>query len=765
MAENQNTITTVFKADISNFSKSTQDLNRYISTVNSEFKNAVAGLDRWDKTQTGLQAKITQLNKILEAEKGKLDNLESAYADMVAAGKENTAEAQKLAIAIQNQSAKVKTTEKDIGKYSTSLAELKAAGVETRDELDKINDELANNAKEAENASGKFGGFVKGLAGIGAAAVGVVGSFVALAESTREYRNEMAKLDTAFQTTGHSAEAAEKTYEELYGVLGDSGRATEAAQQLAQFSKNEEDLAKNTRILTGVLGTYGDSIPTEGLAEGMAATAAMGEVQGVLADALEWQGVNLEEYNAKLAEMATEEERAAYIQETLTGLYGEAADAYAENNKQIIEANKAQADLTDATAELGAAAEPLNTILKGLGATLITGLLPYIKDLASALQTLFSGDIAGGAEQIGGVFDNLLSKFGELATGLVSKVGELLPQILPKLAEMLSGIVQNLVGFLPTLIQAASTLFLGIVQAIPPTLVALLSELPKIADSILNALSSALPLILSAAQKAFMAIVQALPSVLSALVSALPKILQSIIDFLVTSGPKLLKQALSFFMEIVKAIPSIVSSLASNLPKIVTSVVSTLASNAPRILSAAVSMLGEIVKAIPQIASQLASNAPKIITSIVKALAGGYKALFNIGKDMLKGLWEGMKSLGGWIWDKISGFFNKTIVGGIKKLLGIASPSKVFAEMGEYSAEGYIGGFAKTMQGANKTLSRVNYAGAVGITGQSAAGTSVQNIGGNTYNVYQTFSSAQPTHYEMHRAKVEILNAMKLSEA
>lgn len=765
MAENQNTITTVFKADISNFSKSTQDLNRYISTVNSEFKNAVAGLDRWDKTQTGLQAKITQLNKILEAEEKKLGNLESAYDDMVAAGKENTAEAQKLAIAINNQRAKVAATEKDIGKYTDSLQELQDAGVETRDELDALNKKVEENGKAAEETSGKFGGFVKGLAGIGAAAVGVVGSFVALAESTREYRNEMAKLDTAFQTTGHSAAAAENTYKELYGVLGDEGRATEAAQQLAQLSKNEEDLAANTRILTGVLGTYGDSIPTEGLAEGMAATAAMGEVQGVLADALEWQGVNLEEYNAKLATMATEEERAAYIQETLTGLYGEAADAYAENNAAIIEANKAQAELTDATAELGAVAEPLNTIFKGLAATLITGLLPYIKDLASAMQTLFSGDIAGGAEQIGGVFDNLLSKVGELATGIISKVGELLPQILPKIAEMLSGIVQNLVGFLPTLIQAASTLFLGIVQAIGPTLVSLLAELPKLTDSVLSALSSALPLILSAAQKAFMAIVQALPSVLSALVSALPKILTSVINFLVESGPKLLKQAIAFLMEIVKAIPSIVSSLASNLPKIVTSITSTLASNAPRILSAAVSMLGEIVKAIPKIGSQLVSNAPQIISSIVKGLAGGYKALFNIGKDMLKGLWEGMASLGDWIWKKISGFFNKTLVGGIKKLLGIASPSKVFAEMGEYSAVGYLGGFADTMKGANKTLARVNYAGAVGVAGSGNAQPAVQNIGGNTYNVYQTFNGLQPTQYELHRAKIETLNAMKLSGA
>ena len=114
--------------------------------------------------------------------------------------------------------------------------------------------------------------------------------------------------------------------------------------------------------------------------------------------------------------------------------------------------------------------------------------------------------------------------------------------------------------------------------------------------------------------------------------------------------------------------------------------------------------------------------------------------------------------------DKSLNIFNKTIVGGIKKLLGIASPSKVFAEMGKFSAEGYVGGFEKTMQSANRTLSRVNYAGAVGIAGQNSA-PSVQNIGGNTYNFNQTFSSAQPTHYELHRAKVEILNAMKLSEA
>lgn len=764
MPENENVITTVFKADISNFSKSTQDLNRYISTVNSEFKAAVAGLDDWSKSQDGLTAKITQLNKTLEAEEKKLEGLESAYDDLVAAGKENTAEAQKLAIAINNQRAKVAQTEKDVGKYTDKLNQLQSEASEASEEVEELAEDIADSGKEAETAGGKFGGFAKGLAGIGAAAVGVVGSFVALAESTREYRNEMAKLDTAFATSEHSAAAAEKTYKDLYGVLGDEGRATEAAQQLAQFSKTEEDLAKNTRILTGVMGVYGDSIPTEGLAEGMAATAAMGSVQGVLADALEWQGVNLDEYNAQLAEMTTEEERAAFIQETLTGLYGEAADAYAENNKEIIAANKAQADLTDATAELGAVAEPLNTIFKSIGATLINGLLPYIKDLAGALQTLFAGDITGGAEQIGGVFENILSKVGELGSGIVSKVGELLPQILPLLVTMLSNITQSIVGFIPQLTQAAATLFLGIVQAIPPTIVALLGELPKILDSVLAALSDALPVILSAAQQAFMAIVEALPSVLSALVAALPKILQSLIDFLVSSAPTLLSQAINFLMQIVRSIPSIVSSLASNLPKIITSITSTLASNAPRILSAAVSMLGNIIKAIPQIAIELVSNMPQIISSIVSGLASGASAMFDVGADMLRGLWDGMASLGDWIWKKIKGFFNNTLVGGIKKLLGISSPSKAFAELGEYSAEGYLVGFTDVMKSANTTLSRVNYAGAVGIGG-NVAGSPVNNYGGNTYNVYNTFEKMETTRYALHRAKVETLNALKLSEA
>ena len=63
MAEdNAKEITTVFKADISQFTQSTQQLNRYVATVNAEFKNATASMDRWNDNADGLTAKIRQFN-------------------------------------------------------------------------------------------------------------------------------------------------------------------------------------------------------------------------------------------------------------------------------------------------------------------------------------------------------------------------------------------------------------------------------------------------------------------------------------------------------------------------------------------------------------------------------------------------------------------------------------------------------------------------------------------------------------------------------
>lgn len=365
MPEEQKVYTTVFRADISNFSASTQQLNRYVAQVNSEFKNATASMGRWNDNADGLRAKIDQLNKLYDAESRKLKMLEASYADVVKTQGANSKAAQKLATEINNQSAKVKETKKNIDYYTDSLKELDDAGAKTVDELENINKKLEEQKQAARDlGSGILKGAAVGITGIGAACIGALAAVSNLVEETKELRTQMGMLETTFTQQGLSVEAAEKTYGDLFSVLGESDQATEAAQHLAQMAQSEKELEQMTNTLTGVYATFGNSLPVEGLAEAMNHTAKLGEVQGPLADALEWSGVNVDTFNEELANLNTEEERAAHINETLNGLYGETATKYKEVNAEVIAANDAQNQYNQAMAGLAEKAQPAITSFK-----------------------------------------------------------------------------------------------------------------------------------------------------------------------------------------------------------------------------------------------------------------------------------------------------------------------------------------------------------------------------------------------------------------
>ena len=253
-------------------------------------------------------------------------------------------------------------------------------------EANQAIDETTRKAKDAEqeqsNAFSKIGGAaVAGAKVIAGAGVALGGAWIAAIEGTREYRTSMGQLETAFAQQNLSAGAAKQTYSELNAVLGDSGQATEAAQQLAQLADSEAELNNWTNILTGVYATFGEALPVEGLAEAANHTAKVGEVQGSLADALEWSGISVDSFNDKLAKCSTEQERQKLITETMNGLYGEAATKYKEVNKDVLAAEKAQAKLTDAFSKVGAVGEPIMTAIKNAVANMVLAAAPKIQNL------------------------------------------------------------------------------------------------------------------------------------------------------------------------------------------------------------------------------------------------------------------------------------------------------------------------------------------------------------------------------------------------
>lgn len=257
--------------------------------------------------------------------------------------------------------------------------------------LDDTATAAEQSSEETQSAFSKIGGVAANIAkGIGAVGAILGGAWIAAIESTREYREEMGKLDTAFQTAGHSSEAAKQTYSDLNAVLGDSGQAVEASQHLAKLTDNEKDLQTWTEICTGVYATFGESLPIEGLAEAANHTAKNGEVQGSLADALEWSGISIESFNDKLAACTTEQERQDLIMNTLNKTYQAASTQYQETNADIIESRKAQERLTDAYAELGRVGEPIMTAVKNAVASMVEAAVPLVESFIAKVKDLIT---------------------------------------------------------------------------------------------------------------------------------------------------------------------------------------------------------------------------------------------------------------------------------------------------------------------------------------------------------------------------------------
>lgn len=268
-----------------------------------------------------------------------------------------------------------------------------------------------------------LGSATKSFVKWGAASAGAVtAAFLAMDSATEDYRIAQGKLNTAYEAAGYSAETAATAYNEFYQILGDTDTATEASQLLSKLVQNEQDVTKWTRVAAGVSGTFGDSLPIEGLIEATNETAKVGKVTGVLADALNWVGISEDKMNERLERTSSEAERNRILLETLTGSYDDAADAFYRNNEQLVQARKNQAALSAMTAKLGnASAIAKNSLMRLFGVqedgSIRAGsALAWLNDCAESVLAKFQEWSQDGTmDALAQKLDQGLARAGEMA--------------------------------------------------------------------------------------------------------------------------------------------------------------------------------------------------------------------------------------------------------------------------------------------------------------------------------------------------------------
>ena len=752
------------------FKKALADINQSFKVLGSEMKVVQSQFDKNDDSVEALTARNQVLGKEIDAQKKKIETLRKALENASTSFGENDRRTQQWQIQLNNAQAALNNMERELDQNQRAIDSM---GDEMRDaaqQTDKFGDEIDDAADKTDKASGKLekvGSVLKGLAvtagaavaAAGAALAGLTKSFLDLAESTREYREDQAKLDAAFTTAGFTAEQAGEAYTGFYAILGEEDRSVEAVNHLAKLCSTEEELAQWTDIAAGVWATFGDSLPIEGLTEAANETAKTGTITGQLADALNWAGVNEEAFQSALDGCSSEQERAALITDTLNGLYQEAAENYKTLNGDVMEAQRAQALLTDAYAQLGAIAEPIMTTLKTMAADVLTAMIPFVSLMGEGLQGVLNGTAGAAetfAEGISGLVSVLMEKLstivpviGEailaslpvlleagvniiatIVTGIVNALPQLaaaalsivlqlvtsltelapqllqaamqvvatlasgiasaLPQLVPTIVQMVVQICQTLIANLPLILDAALQLVTGLAQGILNALPVLIAALPEIINGIVTFLLNSIPQIIETGIQLLTSLVAALPEIITAIVAAIPQIIEGIITAVLNSIPQIIQAGIDLLVSLIQALPQIITTIVAAIPQIITGIVNALINSIPQIIQAGVELLVSLIANLPTIIVEIVKAVPQIITGIVSALGQGVSQIAEVGANLVRGLWQGIQSLAGWIWDKVSGWISG-IWDGICSFFGINSPSKEMAWVGEMLVEGLAG--------------------------------------------------------------------------
>lgn len=675
-------VTTSLNVDITQFKSALTDANRYIRMANSEFENATAGLEKWSDSTDGLKAKITQLNKTLEGQETAAAALRLEYNRVVEEQGANSKGAQELAIKLNKQEAACKKTAAQINRYKGDLDAMEAAAADAGDESKEMADnveeaadatkEAAANAKDAERQTGGMadafdkaataaGTLAKGMAkiagkaivtsikGIAAASAGLVTAFLATGEASKEHITEMAKLDAAYKGAGHSADAATKTYSELYSVIGETDQAVEAAQQIALLAKSEEDAARWAEQGAGVIGKFGDALQPETFYEAANETFSLNEATGAYVQMIEQCGLSVDEFNKGLQACSSAEEKQAYMLAYTEQALGTAGAAYREANAAVIENNKANAAMQDSLAGVGEAALPVMSTLKLMGASLLNELMPNITTFGASFKEALNGSKTAAADMgksVGSMLQTLVQKFVAALPSIVAVGASIITSLVqglvtatPALAEGVTQIVQYFINAAPQLLAAGASMISALVGAIRQNLPQLLksggemlyqlidgivSNLPAMAQGALDAIGSFvngiqtnLPVVLSKGSELLGKLGEGIRNGLPGLVSQALDIVMNFATTLYDNAPKLIETGFNLLSDLVGGIMDALPTLIAKGPEIISKFANIINDNFPTILKKGVELIGQIVMGILKAIPTLVKNIPKIITAIV----------------------------------------------------------------------------------------------------------------------------------------------------
>ena len=697
-----------------------------------DFKNKLSSAEKYLDSSKKAMEEFTKQNKNVLALAQTTDKLKSKIAEFAdksdnvkkisAAFKDVQDAARKISdklTPVKNALEKVKTGTNSV-KGAFELAAKKAAAIKEKLQpainvcknvakaAAKITFKTAETGAKAVTTSVKAA--AKALTAYTTAATGLATATFASIESTREYRNDLAKLEQGAKTSGNSFSEMKKELVNLTALTGESDSSIEALSNLMSAGFSDTQIKSAVESLSGAVIKFPDTLKIESLADSLQETIATGAGTGQFAELIERSGASLDDFNNGLANCSGEAERQQYALQWLaeSGLAQVNAE-YEKSHKALLDYEKAEQAVNEANSKIAQSAMPIAASFKKGYA----GVLAAFADVLTGVDktgaefnakiSVFLSNIAGMAVQYLPV---LLTAVNTIIQSVVTNLPMLLETILPPLISgfnlLITGLIDALPEFLPVLLDSFVMLFSSLIDSVNLVIEQLMPLLPDIITQISTALIENLPVLLDGALQLFLGLIQSLDQVIEQLMPMLPELITNLCDTLINNIPAIISAGFDLLIGLIQGITECIPTLVQKIPEIVDSIVGAFSNNIGELITAGINLIIALASGLPQAIPQVVMAIPQIITAIINALME--QDWLQVGIDIVRGLADGLIDGVNIIWDKIKEMAS-SLLSSIKSALGVHSPSTLFRDkVGIFLAQGVGVGFVDEMDKVTKDM-------------------------------------------------------------
>ena len=650
----------------SEYRKALSEISSNLKVLNSEMKTVTSEYDKNDKSVENLSSQNEVLNKKIDEQEKKVSILKDALEKSKKETGDNSETTKKWQTELNYAQAELNKLNKDVITNEQVMRQEEEAVRKGY----KSFDEMAEAEKKAQKETVTLGDLIKAnlisdliKSGISALADGIKAVGSAMGDCLKDGAAYADTLITLSAQTGLSTDTLEK-----YNAISEL-----ADVSMETFTGS---LAKTTKAMGEA--QKGSTKYVEAYKKlGVSVTDANGNLRD--SEDVYWETVDA------LKGIENETERDALAME----LFGKSAQ---DLNTIIDMGSEGFKGLEQTAVEMGA-------VLGGEGLAALGALDDQMQIfssttsatkniLASAFAPAMSGALEG-VNALGGAFNGLIS-------AVISGDEGGIENAMTMISEQVTLMVENVTTILPELLTIAEKLISALLDVIAQNLPTILTEGAKLLSSLLSGISknigSIFPVILSVVQTVAQTILQNLPMILQMGIQVLVSLIQGISSML----PDLIPLCID-------TVVLLAESLLDNIDLIIDAGISLIFALADGLIDALPRLLEKIPVIFSKLLSAISSNLPKLIEMggklVVQLVGGLVKSLpqmIKAGGELLAGLFKGLLDPTT-IWNAVKSLFNG-IIGGIKDLFGIHSPSKVFEdEVGKNLALGLGEGFENTM--------------------------------------------------------------------